>query len=249
MKNFSVNGGFSRFIAGKGFYAALALCLIGATAAAWITAEKSIGSGTEKENVPVVPSSSQSEPQETDVYNPEKSIFAAEDVMDSQEGIHVEEPAAETDANLQDETDDVIHFVKEQKLSLPVKGNITGKYSAGELVKYDSLGEWRTHDGVDIEAPVGTEVLAAGDGSVTKVYADPLWGTCVEITHKDVLVTVYCGLEAEPPVAVGDEVKAGTVIGKIGETNLAELEKGGHLHFAVKQDGKYIDPLDKMNVS
>ena len=54
MKNNSANGGFARFMAGRGFYAALALCLVGAAAAAWITVDKSISSASERnESVPV----------------------------------------------------------------------------------------------------------------------------------------------------------------------------------------------------
>ena len=57
------------------------------------------------------------------------------------------------------------------------------------------------------------------------------------------------GRVVELLVKEGDEVKAGTVIGTLGETNLAEVAENSHLHFAMKQDGKFIDPKEKLGIS
>ena len=48
---------------------------------------------------------------------------------------------------------------------------------------------------------------------------------------------------------MGDEVKAGDVIGTLGETNLAEIGENSHLHFAMKKDGKFIDPKEKLGLN
>ena len=129
---------------------------------------------------------------------------------------------------------------------MPVKGEICGKHSEGELVKYEALNEWRTHDGIDIAAKAGTEILAAADGKILSVKNDPLWGTVVEILHDGNIVTIYSGLAPEISLKADDEIKAGEVIGKLGETNLAEVDKDSHLHFAMKENGKFIDPLTKI---
>ena len=75
---------------------------------------------------------------------------------------------------------------------------------------------------------------------------DPLWGTVVEISHEGNVTTIYSGLAPEVSLKTGDEVKAGDVIGKLGETNLAEVDKDSHLHFAMKENGKFIDPMTKL---
>ncbi|HXK77779.1 MAG TPA: hypothetical protein PKY19_04765, partial [Oscillospiraceae bacterium] len=53
MKNDSGENGGSRFVAGKGFYVALAVCLLGAAAAAWISVDRSLESAKDQENVPI----------------------------------------------------------------------------------------------------------------------------------------------------------------------------------------------------
>ena len=113
-------------------------------------------------------------------------------------------------------------------------------------MKYEALGEWRTHDGIDIAGEIGAEIKAAGDGKISSVTSDPLWGTVVEISHDGNVTTIYCGLAPEISVKPGDEVKAGDVIGNLGETNLAEIDKDSHLHFAMKEKGKFIDPMSKI---
>ncbi|MDR0821038.1 MAG: M23 family metallopeptidase [Oscillospiraceae bacterium] len=127
--------------------------------------------------------------------------------------------------------------------TVPVKGEISVPYSNGELVKSKTLGVWKTHDGVDIKAANGTAVNAFADGKVSKVYADPLWGVCVEIDHGDGLVSYYYGLDRNVPVNVGQAVLVGDVIALTGGTAEIEIAEEPHLHFAVKQDGAWIDPL------
>ena len=129
---------------------------------------------------------------------------------------------------------------------MPLSGEISGKHSGGELVKYEALDEWRTHDGIDIAAETGAEIKAAAKGKVSSVKNDPLWGTVVEISHDGNITTIYSGLAPELSVKPGDEIELGDVIGTLGETNLAEADKNSHLHFAMKEKGKFIDPLTKI---
>lgn len=235
------NSRFSNFWNGKGFYAALALCLVGAAAAAWVTVDKTFSSlaetPKETENSPVTHYSE-------DQYREEFSLFDAEDVASPKEDVRVEEPVSE---EKEDETEVTLKlFSREKNFVLPLEGAIAKPHSNGELVKYDALNEWRTHDGIDITADVGTEVKASADGVVARVWNDPLWGTCVEIDHGEGVVSLYSGLAKEGTVESGAKVKGGDVIGTVGETNLAEVSEESHLHFAMKQDGKFIDPMEKI---
>ena len=76
---------------------------------------------------------------------------------------------------------------------------------------------------------------------------DPLWGWTVELEHDGGFTTIYCGL-AEPSLTEGGEVAAGQVLGTLGDGNLAEVSDPSHLHFAMKQDGKFIDPSEKLGI-
>ena len=103
---------------------------------------------------------------------------------------------------------------------------------------------WGTfHYGVDMAAPGGTPFHAAGDGVV--VEAGPMggYGNVIMIEHPDGTVTVY-GHEERIFVEVGEKVKAGQLIGQVG--NLGQ-STGYHLHFEVRVgdvNGEKMDPVD-----
>lgn len=233
----------SGFWNGKGFYAALAFCMVGAAAAAWITVGNTLNA-TEKSPSPEAPKPSVSVKE--DVYDKSRSPFSAADAASPKEDVSVSETEVVLEFDEGAEAEAFHFFNTKKNFSYPVEGTVTKPHSGGELVKYDALNEWRTHDGIDIKADVGAEVCACGDGTVTKVWDDPLWGTCIEIGHKDNLVSLYYGLAKEVTVTEKAEVKAGDLIGTVGETNLAEIADESHLHFALKQDGKFINPEEKL---
>ncbi len=124
----------------------------------------------------------------------------------------------------------------------PVKGAVSAGYAVETLVYSETMGDWRVHSGLDIAAALGTQVLAATDGTVKAVYQDDLMGTVVEIDHGNDLVSQYANLASVPTVKVGDEVSTGTVIGSVGTTAAAEGSQAAHLHFAMYQDGNPVDP-------
>ena len=74
---------------------------------------------------------------------------------------------------------------------MPVNGEVIKPFSNGELVKSETLGVWKTHDGVDIKGDTGTQVKAMNHGTVTKVWEDALWGNCVTIDHGDGIESHY----------------------------------------------------------
>ncbi len=130
---------------------------------------------------------------------------------------------------------------------MPVQGEILNPYSNNELVKSKTLGVWKTHDGIDIAAPLGTTVLSMTDGVVSDIYSDALWGVCIIIDHGDGLVGYYFGLDKSVPVAVGQEVGAGDVIGAVGNTAEIEISEDPHIHFAVKKNGEWVNPVEYFN--
>lgn len=92
----------------------------------------------------------------------------------------------------------------------------------------------RLHAGIDIAAPAGLPVLAAADGTVTKMEADAGYGRFIEVRHAAGLSTIYAHLSRfQPQIAVGMTVKAGTPLGELGSTGSST---GAHLHFEVRDD-------------
>lgn len=128
---------------------------------------------------------------------------------------------------------------------MPIEGEVFGVFSQGELVRNVTLGEWRTHDGIDIKAAKGTPVRATADGVVSRVYDDPMWGTVVEITHAGGLTSITSGLDPAVAVSQGDTVRVEDTIGVVGSV-LAEISMDSHIHFGMKEDGKWVDPITTM---
>ena len=124
----------------------------------------------------------------------------------------------------------------------PLAGETVAVFSVDQLAYDATLGDWRTHDGVDIKAPAGSAVAAAAPGTVLSVEEDRRLGTTVVVDHHDGYVTTYASLQPDPIVLAGDEVTAGMVIGTVGNTSLNEAALGAHLHFGVTKDGQAVDP-------
>lgn len=148
----------------------------------------------------------------------------------------------------------VIHHRIELKLVYPVKGDIVKKFDNSELQESKTLGQWETHEGIDIACEIGTEVKAATSGKVVDVITkdDKLspnekdgFGARVIIDNGDGYRTVYANLAVENiKFKKGDAVKEGDVIGVVGDTSLREAVsiEGSHLHFELlkKTGNDYI---------
>lgn len=124
----------------------------------------------------------------------------------------------------------------------PLEGEVVSAFSVDQLVYNAALADWRTHDGVDIAAEEGADVLAACAGTVVHVSEDVLMGTTVVVDHGDGYQTTYANLQSGPPVAEGESVSAGQIIGAVGSGAAAESDRGPHLHFGVTLDGDAVDP-------
>ena len=126
-------------------------------------------------------------------------------------------------------------------------GEEVAAFSVDELTYNETLGDWRTHDGIDIAAEVGTQVIAACSGVVTAVRDDDMMGTLVTIAHDDGYETTYANLRSSPGVGEGQYVSAGEVIGAVGSSSIAEFSMPAHLHFSVSKDGVPCDPKEFLN--
>ena len=122
----------------------------------------------------------------------------------------------------------------------PASNQVLLAYSE-DLVYSETLGSWNTHNGVDFLADTGSLVKSIADGTVARVYHDGLWGDVIEIDHGGKIVSRYCGVEAKG-IREGDVVKVGTTIGVISDVP-AEITEKAHLHLEVLSNDKYVDPL------
>ena len=129
----------------------------------------------------------------------------------------------------------------------PLDGTTVTVFSMTELLYDTTMADWRTHDGVDIAAAAGTNVLAASAGTVLSVFQDDLLGTTVVLGHSGGYETAYANLQEQPTVQKGDKVSAGQIIGAVGTTALAESAEGPHLHFSVAKNGVSVDPEEYLS--
>ena len=132
------------------------------------------------------------------------------------------------------------------EFSLPISGDISFDFSDSVPVFSPTMEDWRTHLGVDVLSDLGTEVLAVADGTVKNIWEDPFMGMCISIEHSGNAVSVYKNLakEVADGIVVGCAVKAGDVIGCVGETAMNEIAQEPHLHYEMTVDGKHVDPKD-----
>lgn len=125
----------------------------------------------------------------------------------------------------------------------PVQGEVQRDFSLEVFAYDDTMGDWRTHSGLDISAQVGAPVASCGKGTVTSVSRDPMLGQTVTVDHGTGMQSYYANLAEELNVQVGDEVVAGTILGTVGTTALSESASPSHLHFEMIEYEVSIDPL------
>ena len=228
------------FFTGKGFYIVLFLCAAVIGLSAWMMAAgneameeaRSFGEvGLDNRRI------------ETVIITPEVKPQGVEAMAIPEEQESLSAEPVEEEASVEVFSEEVP--LDEPPLTVwPVVGQLERGHDLQRLHYDVTLRDWRTHEGVDILAPLGETVFAAHAGCVSRVEEDGLYGTVVSIDHGDGSSTLYANLAAQPAVAPGDWVEAGSVIGAVGDTALCEIGQGTHLHFAVFLDGESIDPLD-----
>lgn len=125
----------------------------------------------------------------------------------------------------------------------PISETVQKGYSE-ELVKSETMGDYRSHAAVDFKAQNGDKVCAINDGIVLDVYDDAMYGMSVEIDHGGKLIAKYSGLESAC-VKKGDSVVIGGKVGTVGKVP-CESNEDVHLHMTCTLNGKPVNPLDVM---
>ena len=131
-------------------------------------------------------------------------------------------------------------------LTLPVSGLLTAYHDDTLQVWSDTMRDYRVHLGIDIATEANAPVYAAADGVVSQVYEDVRMGYCISIKHSDDTYTIYSNLGESPAdgIAAGVNVKAGQLIGSVGNSAMVEIAEEPHLHLEMTVGGKQVNPLD-----
>ena len=153
------------------------------------------------------------------------------------------------------EYDKLNNYAKEIESKIVKLQKNTGPYSGGKM-EWPVSGHTRIsspfgyrihpifkvkklHTGIDIPAPTGTPIAAAAAGTV--VYCDWLggYGKAIMVDHGGGILTLY-GHNSAFVVSEGQTVSRGQTIAKAGSTGNST---GPHLHFEVRKNGSYVDPM------
>ena len=143
--------------------------------------------------------------------------------------------------------DDLVKRIKDKDKMLacipsirPIGKELTRFGSPFGMRFHPILKRMRMHQGVDLTAPRGTKIYAAGDGVVTRAGRNGGLGKNVLINHGYSYRTTY-GHMSKVLVKVGQRVKRGEVIGLVGSTGLSTCP---HLHYEVRKNGVPVNPVN-----
>ena len=103
----------------------------------------------------------------------------------------------------------------------------------------------RRHQGIDIFAKRGTPVLAATDGIVLRVGQNRLGGNVVTVIGPGLEAHSYAHLDAFGGFEAGDVVKAGDVLGRVGDTGNAKGTPP-HLHYGIHRSSGAVNPFPRL---
>lgn len=243
----------STFLAGSGFYLVLLLCIGVIGISAWAMLSRDIASGgldlpviAEVEDWAQLPPSvptiggTQQTPQETQQPEGNETFLFGRDDEEAAEPEESEPPAEET---VEEEPAPPPPEPAPRQFVWPVSGDVEVPHSLDSLIFDRTMGDWRTHAGIDIRADLGETVLAITGGVVERIFHDDLLGMTVVISHGDGLRSLYANLMEHPLVEEGQWVSMGTPIGAVGTTALAKSGIVHHLHLEMFDSGEQVDPM------
>ena len=171
-----------------------------------------------------------------DINNGEVVSVVSEPKLVTDEQSETESQAKQTlDATVNVNEDVELEKIELNKdVAKPVEGEISLNFGKRE---HPITKEVREHNGIDIKAHEGTDVVTSITGTVTDVGFDSQKGNYIVVENGNVK-TLYAQL-ASTSVKKGEKVTAKQSIGTVGKTGTAT---GAHLHFEVMVDGEYVDP-------
>ena len=234
---------------GMGFYIALLVCVVAAGVVGYFALLNNNDTQTEPTQTVDRTDPGPAQSVTAPAPEPSKPVISEEPVIVTrpapQPAAPEPDPAPVSDDVAKPTMDTAPAAVQEpMEVASPLNGETVAVFSVDQLTYDATLGDWRTHDGIDIQAPAGTAVAAAAAGTVLSVEEDHRLGTTIVVDHHNGFITTYASLQPDTAVLAGDSVSAGGIIGTVGNTSLSEAGLGAHLHFAVTENGEAVDPAE-----
>lgn len=224
------NRTFRGFIRKNGFYVAMVMFVVAGAIASYAAVTSIIGGSQPLTELDPETEIVQNEPEDPVQVEPEITPEQAEEP--------VQEPA-------QQEAQQAAAGTQEPILpsyTRPVGGEMLKPFSNGELVRSETMNDWRTHNGADYAAAVGDPVTAVYSGEVTRAEQDPSLGYVIEMKLDSGYHVLYANLADCSAVQVGQRIVQGETIGTVGDSALIERAELPHLHFEARSGEKRIDP-------
>ena len=127
--------------------------------------------------------------------------------------------------------------IRKSLMKTPINGARLS--SSFGMRKHPISGFNKMHQGTDFAAPMGTPIMASGDGKIVRARWCGGGGNCVKIRHNSTYSTVYAHMSIfGRNIKEGKKVKQGQIIGYVGSTGMST---GPHLHYEVIENGKKIN--------
>ena len=175
-------------------------------------------------------------------------ILAMEQDIETEEALRA--IVAEEEDRIQGEINKKVEeFKKQEAAARAARGTgelvwpASGRLSSGfGWRRHPVFGGRRHHNGIDIAAPHGANVVAADRGTVMISGYSSGYGNYIVINHGNGMTTLYAHLSSRR-VSVGTTVSRGQVIGLIGSTGVST---GPHLHFEVSVNGSRVNPITRL---
>ena len=246
-----------KFLRSRGFTLALLACLV-AAAAAGVWAVRTVRDELKKSYDDLTTPQEEPAPEPQLTLDPQEDDVWQQPVTDAAESAaNVPKPASSASSSGAQSGSGLVHEPSALQgasspasssaapaSTQPVSGRVLNAYSGDELVYNKTLGDWRTHNGIDYACAKDAAVQSPTAGTVVLAGSDGSWGPTVAIKDSAGRVWRLCGV-ASPAVKEGETVSAGQTLGKVGSVS-CECAEESHIHLEVKQDDSYLDPAKLM---
>ena len=136
-----------------------------------------------------------------------------------------------------------LSFYEDSKMAWPIEGNVILDFSMDATVYFSTLKQYKYNPAILIQGEVNTPVLAAADGIVTEISSNEEIGDYVTMALGNDYSLQYGQLKALE-VSMGDEVKAGDIIGYVSEPSKYYVTEGSHLYLKMMKGETAVDPLN-----
>ena len=247
-----------KFLRSRGFALALLACLV-AAAAAGVWAVRTVRDELKKSYDDLTAPQEEPAPEPQLTLDPQEDDVWQQPVTDAAESAaNVPKPASSASSSGAQSGSGLVHEPSALQgasspasssaapaSTQPVSGRVLNAYSGDELVYNKTLGDWRTHNGVDYACAQDAQVCAPAAGKVTAAETDGRWGSVVCIEDSAGRTWRVCGT-ADPTVQTGDEVSVGQILGRAGSIP-NECAEETHIHLEVLQGEQYLDPAKLLN--